>query len=342
MRQCNRRREGYTMIEVSVVIIILALVAAIFFIVIGKLIEMGRQNTCMSHQRQIVDAILMQAQDNGEMLPTADLVWGQVNLGRQVLTCPTKGDERNDYVYSLKVSGETLGLFPQASTTAVIADGVHTPTASSPLPNIGYEDTDAEKRHNGQLIACYLDGHAGLASRVSLNADDLCNWITGVGVTAPPDATVTASSSANGVLPAKLIDGAASADPSTSWLSGGLSNEWVQIDLGRRQPVSEIRCWNYCQPNNNGCGAKTLEIYVDDIAQPDGSPFSTAHAQGLNVSLAQSTSSCAYSSVWKLPLVTGGRYVTLALSENYGGSSVGLAEVGIGVAKTGAQPAGAN
>lgn len=333
MWQRHRRWQGFTLIEVMVVVIIVLLLVAILIPVIGKVKEQARQSTCLSNQRQIVSAILIYTQDNDETLPSADQVWGQVHLGRQVLSCPTKGDGLNDYVYSLKVSGEKLSTFPQTGDIAVTADGVHNPIASEPLPNIGYQDADAEKRHDGQLIACYLDGHAALTKSVSLNALDLYNWITGVGVTPLANMTVTASSSASGSSPTALIDGVASADPNTNWLCGSLSNAWVQIDLGRRQAVSAIRCWNYCQPNNDGCGTKTLSIYLDDIPQQAGSTLSTAHANGLTVSLPESTSSCADGGVWKLPVTNGGRYVTLVLEANYGGNSVGLAEVGVGVDK---------
>ncbi len=334
MWQQNRRCKGVTQLELLIVVLIIAVFTALICFVVGKLMETGHQNTCESHQRQIVETMLMQAQDNDERLPTADVAWRQLRLGRAVLRCPSKGDDRNDYVYSLKVSGEPLSSFPQASAVAVIADGVHRPTASEPLPNIGYEDSDAERRHGGQLIACFLDGHAERTASVSLNAFDLYNWITGVGVTPPANATLTTNGNANGAAPNNLINGAVATSANPGWLSAGPANAWVQIDLGSRQAVSALRCWNYCQPNNNGCGVKTLCIYVDDVAQPNGTALSVAHAQGMTVSLPESIAAAgADSGVLKLPVANGGRYVTLALLDNYGGPNIGLAEVGIGVDK---------
>ncbi len=158
-------RHGFTLIELLVVIAIIAVLAAILFPVFAKAREKARQTACLNNQRQIATAALMWAQDHDELLPEAATVWGDLNLDKGVLICPTAGKKLvNGYVYSNDIAGKALGEIANPSAQYLTADGQHLPapmeTATS--PNVAYSTADiAATRHSGKFIAAYVDGHAG-------------------------------------------------------------------------------------------------------------------------------------------------------------------------------------
>ena len=63
------RRNGFTLIEVLVVIAIIAILAAILFPVFAKAREKARQSSCLSNLKQIGTSVMMYAQDYDEMYP---------------------------------------------------------------------------------------------------------------------------------------------------------------------------------------------------------------------------------------------------------------------------------
>jgi prepilin-type N-terminal cleavage/methylation domain-containing protein/prepilin-type processing-associated H-X9-DG protein len=71
MRRCQDHR-GFTLIELLVVIAIIAILAAILFPVFAQAREKARQAVCLSNEKQIGTAIMMYAQDYGEMYPIYD------------------------------------------------------------------------------------------------------------------------------------------------------------------------------------------------------------------------------------------------------------------------------
>jgi len=322
-------RGGFTLVEVMVVIVIIAVLVAILIPVLMKAKNSALQTTCISNQHQLAASILIETQ-NSNMYPEPQDVWQQMKIGQAALSCPAKDDHQNDYVYAMKVAGESIGFFHDPTQIVVTADGEHQPTAAQPLPNIGYEDSDAEYRHGKKCVASYLDGHCALASSVSLSPRDLYNWVTGIGVTPSADLKVTSSSNAGSSSPDKLIDGTGTA----GWQSSGTANEWVQIDLGKRESVDAIRVWNYCQPGQTNCGVKSLRVYLDDTPQANGSPFITRDTEAAAIfDLSQSGANSSDSGVVKFSVRNGGRYVTLVPVGNFGGTSLGLAQVGVGVEK---------
>lgn len=177
-------RDGFTLIELLVVIAIIAILAAILFPVFSQAREKARQATCMNNQRQIAAAVLMYVQDNDETLPTSDVVWSGLGLNKGLLTCPTKGHgTSNGYVYNVSLSGMSggTGLADVLDPTGevVTADGKSTSGVTVKMmgfnntkdanvismpasTNVGYITSDYELRHNGALVASYLDGHVGM------------------------------------------------------------------------------------------------------------------------------------------------------------------------------------
>jgi len=149
-------RKGFTLIELLVVIAIIAILAAILFPVFAKAREKARQTSCLNNQKQIVTAMLMFAQDHDEMLPSAATVWGDINLDKGVLICPTAGTKvKNGYCYNTvscagMALGEVLDVSGKNDPSGVwaTADGT---TAGKP-----------DYRHTSKTIAAFLDGHVTL------------------------------------------------------------------------------------------------------------------------------------------------------------------------------------
>lgn len=60
----GRGRSAFTLIELLVVIGILAVIAAILFLVFAGIRERGRRTQCLSNERQLGEAFLLYAQDS--------------------------------------------------------------------------------------------------------------------------------------------------------------------------------------------------------------------------------------------------------------------------------------
>jgi len=155
---------GFTLIELLVVIAIIAILAAILFPVFAKAREKARQTSCTNNQKQIVTAMLMYVQDHEEMMPSSDTVWGDINLDKGVLVCPTAGKKlANGYAYNRQVAGLALGEITDPVNMPVIMDG----TAAA--KNIAASPADIDKRHAGNVITAFLDGHVGKMDYISLH-----------------------------------------------------------------------------------------------------------------------------------------------------------------------------
>ena len=194
-------KRGFTLIELLVVIAIIAILAAILFPVFAQAREKARQTACMSNQRQIALAIMMDAQDSEEYLTTTAKWTGVVN-NRKILMCK---DTSNSvaFVYNVALSGKALGAFSSPTEVMMTADGYHTISATTNNawadglvswfsadkgvtvdpnnkvlrwePRYGiytdgapeitsgcYSDTDIVFRHNKSTIMSFLDGHVEL------------------------------------------------------------------------------------------------------------------------------------------------------------------------------------
>jgi len=164
-------KRGFTLIELLVVIAIIAVLASILFPVFAKAREKANQTSCLNNQRQIVTATLLYAQDHDEMLPEMNAIWGNLNLDKGVLKCPTKNDLGNGYVFNSKYGGLALGKLDPPDTSALYGDGQHTATVSNgyqdaTVENVAYSDKDFALRHSGKLLIAYADGHVDLTATV--------------------------------------------------------------------------------------------------------------------------------------------------------------------------------
>ena len=171
------RATGFTLIELLVVIAIIAVLAAILFPVFAQAREKARQTTCLNNQRQIATTILIYAQDNDEMLPAPAVVWQSINMPPAVLRCPTaKRTVLNGYCYSCALStssgttGIAIGDITNPSSKPMTMDGitnsVDTALPAVKVPNVAYWTCDYDYRHNGQLVASYVDGHIAMTSKL--------------------------------------------------------------------------------------------------------------------------------------------------------------------------------
>jgi prepilin-type N-terminal cleavage/methylation domain-containing protein/prepilin-type processing-associated H-X9-DG protein len=152
------RRPGFTLIELLVVIAIIAILAAILFPVFAKAREKARQTACLNNQKQVVTGVLMYAQDHEELLPAAESVWGDLQLGAKILVCPTKGTKTpNGYGYNNAVANQALGDLPNVERMLLSADWQA--GSGGTVANVIYDGRNVDKRHGGKLIAAYCDGH---------------------------------------------------------------------------------------------------------------------------------------------------------------------------------------
>jgi len=163
------RRFGFTLIELMVVVAIIAVLAGILFPIIGSGREKARQAKCLSNQKQIVAAILMQAQ-NDERYPDEE-VWAELgeyaDLPPETRQCPTDSSLPNGYVYNSFIAGKTIAsIKDNAADALLLADGLHeTDEIPDSVPNLAYTPEDIQFRHGGDKVICsYADGHAMITS----------------------------------------------------------------------------------------------------------------------------------------------------------------------------------
>ena len=160
-------KKGFTLIELLVVIAIIAILAAILFPVFSKAREKARQSTCTSNQKQIAIGLAMAIQENDETLPGLD-VWSELGISGKVLQCPTAGKKlANAYVFNRNILTKGFAKIPNPVRTFASADGLHEATAAVTTPvaigptnaNLAYNYSDLVARHDGNVIASFVDGH---------------------------------------------------------------------------------------------------------------------------------------------------------------------------------------
>ena len=81
----KKRQRGFTLIELLVVIAIIAILAAILFPVFSKAREKARQATCISNQKQLALAVMIEINENEEKFP--DEAWAEANIN-STFRCP--------------------------------------------------------------------------------------------------------------------------------------------------------------------------------------------------------------------------------------------------------------
>ncbi len=151
------KKQGFTLIELLVVIAIIAILASILFPVFARAREKARQTSCISNQKQIAASVQMYAQDHEEILPPATSMWADINIDRNVLVCPTEGRKMpNGYGYFSKNAGASLGEVDDPASRYLTAD------TNNGTTNLLEVDADVDKRHSGQAVFSFLDGHVGM------------------------------------------------------------------------------------------------------------------------------------------------------------------------------------
>ena len=169
----SENRGGFTLIELLVVIAIIALLAAILFPVFSAAREKARMTSCMNNQRQLVTALLMYVQDNGNKFPPATTVWSGLGLPTKVYQCPSVSKSAGttfNYGYGSGFGGMALGDLQKPSSTVVFADILK---SGSNNDNILYSPGDIDIRHNGHqsFIVAAADGHVVTVTIPAANSD---------------------------------------------------------------------------------------------------------------------------------------------------------------------------
>ncbi len=153
-----KAKRGFTLIELLVVIAIIAILAAILFPVFARAREKARQTTCTSNQRQIAASTQMYIQDHEESFPATASYWRAISVDPGVLICPTKGKSTtNGYAYNYLLDGVAVGTITDPTKAFMTCD-------SDKANNLWLDNVDSAKRHSGQCIYSYVDGHVGVTA----------------------------------------------------------------------------------------------------------------------------------------------------------------------------------
>jgi prepilin-type N-terminal cleavage/methylation domain-containing protein/prepilin-type processing-associated H-X9-DG protein len=145
--------RGFTLVEILVVIMIIAILASLLFPAFVKAQEKSRQATCLSNQHQINVAVSVWKDDHHDSYPPAGSVWNDIKISRRILTCPSKPRQVPvGYVYSSFIADKPESLVTEPTEEIVTADGTSTPRTLT-------EPADIDFRHNFGFLASYCDGH---------------------------------------------------------------------------------------------------------------------------------------------------------------------------------------
>ncbi len=186
------RRQGFTLIEMLVVLAIIVLLLSLIFPVMLSAQERARQATCLNNQRNIAMAITAKAQDNSEMYPGQDM-WTSIDFAPGALQCPTyreavneqqrqeahDANNTNDYAYSAFLCDRAVGVVKDPTNELVTVDAAN-PTGKDMLVlqrpeeyglaryfgivyrhtnNIFFLPSEVAYRHDDAFIASFCDGH---------------------------------------------------------------------------------------------------------------------------------------------------------------------------------------
>lgn len=194
--------QGFTLIEILVVISIIALLAAILFPVFSRARENARRTNCQSNLKQIALGINIYVQDYDGKFPhignpdTSTLGWAerlQPQLKSvQVFQCPSEMNEQNlltdytDYYYNLwlgnKPSGVPESIIDYPANTIMNGDGNSTKSnyycegVKGPFAGCGagsstggpFDPASATVRHLEGANYSFVDGHVKWLKRDAL------------------------------------------------------------------------------------------------------------------------------------------------------------------------------
>lgn len=149
-------RRGFTLIEILVVIVIIALLAALLFPAIARASKKGQQAGCIGNVRQITMALTMYANDHQGNFPARESVWADLRLPTGVYRCPSKGMAKYTYSYNWRVAEHNISEFALPNVLTLITDGKR---QDDRLYSEFLDKGDIEYLHDGRTVAGFLDGH---------------------------------------------------------------------------------------------------------------------------------------------------------------------------------------
>ena len=161
----SRARHAFTLIEILVVIVLIAILAAVLYPVVGKAREKSRMVMCMSNQRQIAEALQAYAQQHNDTFPgianapADDSSWRN-DISDQldstaIFVCPNalggRGQQRTDYGLNANLVGVRVQYVADPVKAVLTADAKRNLIASS-------DDVDTARHGKGYLVS-FVDGH---------------------------------------------------------------------------------------------------------------------------------------------------------------------------------------
>jgi|WetSurMetagenome_2_1015567.scaffolds.fasta_scaffold191534_2 prepilin-type N-terminal cleavage/methylation domain-containing protein/prepilin-type processing-associated H-X9-DG protein len=193
-----KQKQGFTLIEILVVIAIIGVLAAMIFPVFSQARIKARQSVCLANVKQIIAATLMYADDNGDCLPVACWTgYWRVNLPSAVLPyaksgkifhCPQDKQGSNGFSYPANDSpeGPMIGWYGTSSAMIMIDDPSNTILVlCAPLNPAAFPDHDHIKNRYAYIDDNYPNFEDETSPR---NVFDLSlpDWSMGMGVSINP------------------------------------------------------------------------------------------------------------------------------------------------------------
>lgn len=146
--------SAFSLVELLISVGIIVLIFVIMFPVYGNARRRSKATRCMTNQRQVVTAILMQAENHGNHFPLANEVWKPFDDSKRVLRCPDAPTQENGYGYFTTLAGVRTDAFAQPDEASLTMDC--TDTAS----NLIRTPADIAYRHHGHVAyVSFADGH---------------------------------------------------------------------------------------------------------------------------------------------------------------------------------------
>jgi len=131
----NKKKAGFTLIELMIVIAIIAILAAILVPNFLKARAQGQVTACKSNCKNIATSLEMYSSDNGGRYPGtanfATLLTGG-NYMKTIPTCPAAGSNTYGGVYTAQTTPDTFSFFCNGNNHAKAYTGFTTASVGFP------------------------------------------------------------------------------------------------------------------------------------------------------------------------------------------------------------------